>query len=310
LKIKKILEDIYFFGGSHHSSNTYLLEKQGIIIDPGSSLRGRIKKFLNVLNKVGVSPSRLKYIFLTHSHPDHSQGVKQFVSNYQLKVFAHPLAKIILESKNPFLSLVEREIKETGKYFKELMGVLDYHIIVLISSLVYGKFEPTKVDFTFEVGKILFDDREIEIFFPKAHSVDDVCFYLPKEGIIISGDLFDPHRGNPYSPILITPTADLNFYEKAVDKIIEFKPKYLLPGHGFPIFGEREIYNYLSKVKETIERYKEKTLEILNKNPEASFYEIGKNLEKRKDVSANVLNAYSTLSILGFVVMKALKRPR
>lgn len=305
----KISQNIYWYHGGPYFCNSYLIVNNfGILIDPGTTLRNHQKRILQELKKDGLSPDQIKQIWLTHSHPDHSQSVKAWTKNSSIKTLAHPEAQKILENRNPMVALINRESKAAGEYKKDLISSFDISIILLVSDFIYGRWEKTKIDDIFKENQIInHGDLEIQVLFPKAHSPDDVCFWLPKEKILISGDLFDTKRGNPESPVLIFPSADLNNCIRTLEQFILLEPKILCPGHGEILIGQKEILNYFRKILSRAEEYKKRALEILEKKPSASFYEIGRYLETRKNLSATYFSAHSTLSFLGFVVMKALK---
>jgi glyoxylase-like metal-dependent hydrolase (beta-lactamase superfamily II) len=303
----KITNCVYWYKADSSSCNSYLiLNDFGVLIDPGTTLRQRPKKILQEMKKDGLNPENIKELWLTHCHPDHSQAAKSWAKAFDLKIKCHPEAQKILEEKNPLLSLINREIKTAGRYSKELISSFDLFVVIRTSDFIYGKWETVKVEI-FKSSCLQNGALEIQLLFPQVHSPDDACFWLPKEKILINGDLFDTKRGNPYSPVLIFPTASLNNCLKFIDQLIILEPEIFCPGHGPVIFGKNKISNYFKKIKERAESYKEKTLDFLKKKPKVTFYEIGKNLETRKNVSASVFTAHSTLSILGFVVLKALK---
>lgn len=305
----KISKNIYWYRSDSSSSNSYLiLNNFGVLIDPGTTLRNRQKRILREMKKDGLNPEQIKQIWLTHSHPDHSQSAKIWAKDLNAKILAHPEAQKILENQHPLVALINREEKTAGQYQKNLISAFDISIIMVISDFVYGRWEMTKINDTFnENGVINHGDLEIKFLFPKSHSPDDVCFWLPKEKVLISGDLFDTQRGDPETPVLLFPSADLNSCLKTLKQFIALEPKIFCPGHGEPIIGQEKINNYFNQILAKAQNYKTKAKKLLQKKPSATFYEVGCHLETRQNLSANRFSAHITLSFLGFIVMKALK---
>jgi len=303
----KITNCVYWYKSDSSSCNSYLIlnDDFGVLIDPGTTLRHRPKKILNEMRKDGLNQNKIEKLWLTHCHPDHSQAAKFWATLLNLKIFCHPETKKILTAKDPLVALFDRETKAAGNYQKELASGFDLFIINIVSEFIYGKWEPLKIEECFKEDDLI--EFGIRIFFPASHSPDDVCFWLEKDKIIITGDLFDPHRKNPYAPVLNLPSANLNQCLKATKRIIELEPEILLPGHGRPIIGKQKILDYLQKILQTMQVYKSKTLEYLKQNPQIKFSEIGQKLETRKNISANIFTSHSTFSILGFIILKALK---
>lgn len=69
-------------------------DKTRILVDLGLGIREAEARLL----AIGVEPSSIDAIFITHEHVDHIGGIKAFVRKYHTKVCAHELAwSIILE---------------------------------------------------------------------------------------------------------------------------------------------------------------------------------------------------------------------
>lgn len=74
------------FSGSKGNSIYLSCSTGKFLIDVGVSAK-RIEK---ALDEIGVSPSELCGIFVTHEHTDHISGLRVFASRYNLDVYAHP----------------------------------------------------------------------------------------------------------------------------------------------------------------------------------------------------------------------------
>jgi phosphoribosyl 1,2-cyclic phosphodiesterase len=72
------------FSGS--SGNSIYIENSGvkILVDAGVTA----KRMEEALNNIGVSPSEINALFITHEHIDHIKGVRVFSSRYGIPVFA------------------------------------------------------------------------------------------------------------------------------------------------------------------------------------------------------------------------------
>lgn len=99
---------------SGSKGNSTYVETNGakILIDAGLS-----KKELEYrLSLIGVSPSSIDAILITHEHSDHIKGLSQFVKTYNTKVFAHRDSWCMIEEKSPGL-LMSNQIEFSGKDF-------------------------------------------------------------------------------------------------------------------------------------------------------------------------------------------------
>jgi glyoxylase-like metal-dependent hydrolase (beta-lactamase superfamily II) len=90
--------------------------------------------------------------------------------------------------------------------------------------------------------------RTIEIrYFGQGHTSGDLVVYLPKEQVVITGDLVVspvPYVGSPQSH-----PGDLS---KTLDQILALHPKRIVPGHG-PVLTDDSQIRILSKMFASID---------------------------------------------------------
>lgn len=77
-------ELIPLFSGSSGNSTLIRAGSKNYIVDIGKSC----KQLLLSLSEVGVDPTQIDAIFLTHSHSDHIAGVDVFVRKYPVEIYA------------------------------------------------------------------------------------------------------------------------------------------------------------------------------------------------------------------------------
>ena len=75
--------------GSGSKANSYYFASRhgAVLVDNGFSYRELCRR----LSAAGASASAVKYLFVTHSHSDHTRGVPLFLKNHRIPCFAHPL---------------------------------------------------------------------------------------------------------------------------------------------------------------------------------------------------------------------------
>jgi len=150
---------LYKFPSPPLNTNAILIApKEGglaAVIDPAWESTERI------LRQADQDRLEIVKIFLTHSHWDHIADAQLLKSKTGATVHVH-----LLDAQNA---------KTPGKD-----GVLSY----LPHSIL-----PVEIDSFFQDGDILSVGLlEIEVIHTPGHSPGSVCFYLRKEGILISGD--------------------------------------------------------------------------------------------------------------------------
>ena len=179
----------------YQSTNYYAIDIKGgkLLVDCGWP--GTLPQFTKVLQRKGISLSEIKYLLVTHFHPDHA-GLAQDLKNHGAKLILPACQK---EFVAPF-----------AEYFKAKS--LPYLEIKQINNLPL-KLEDSR-NFLLGLG------LNGEIIHTPGHSDDSVTLILD-EGFAFTGDLH-PRFMN---------TDDIQTRE-SWDKIYQHKITRIFPGHG------------------------------------------------------------------------------
>jgi glyoxylase-like metal-dependent hydrolase (beta-lactamase superfamily II) len=179
----------------YQSTNYYAIDIKGgkLLVDCGWP--GTLPQFTKVLQRKGISLSEIKYLLVTHFHPDHA-GLAQDLKNHGAKLILPACQK---EFVAPF-----------AEYFKAKS--LPYLEIKQIHNLPL-KLEDSR-NFLLGLG------LNGEIIHTPGHSDDSVTLILD-EGFAFTGDL---HPG-------FMNTDDIQTRD-SWDKIYQHKIIRIFPGHG------------------------------------------------------------------------------
>ena len=180
----------------YDSTNYYLIDTQGGKLQVDCGWPGTLRKFLAVLARKGVSPEEIKYLLVTHFHPDHS-GLAQDLKNLGASL-------ILLESQVNYTAAMD------GLYESKLLPYLP----VIPEKNIVLKFDESRA-FLAKLG------LEGEVIPTPGHSVDSVTLILD-EGLAFTGDL--PQR-------FLIPDEDTTNRE-SWDRIYQYKITRIFPGHG------------------------------------------------------------------------------
>jgi endoribonuclease LACTB2 len=180
----------------YDSTNYYAIEFKGgkMLIDCGWP--GTLPKLTAELKRKGIALSEIKYLMVTHFHPDHA-GLTQELKKLGTKL-------LLLESQVDFISpLSELFKRKTLPYIEITQG----------DNLILK----------FEESRKFLSNLEIngEIISTPGHSDDSVTLILD-EGFAFTGDL---------QPRFMLPEED-KISHKSWNKIYEHKISRLFPGHG------------------------------------------------------------------------------
>jgi glyoxylase-like metal-dependent hydrolase (beta-lactamase superfamily II) len=195
-----------------NSTNCYIISngddksevlKYAVIIDPGdeaSVILGEVKKRgLNV-----------KAILLTHGHFDHI-GVADALA-HALKVPVYGSKEEAILAADTSLNCYDRlNIRQKGHKSEKIT---------------------CRINNFFKDGEV-FDLRWIQIhaLLTPGHTSGHMCYYIPKEGVLFSGDtLFKGAYGRHDLP-----TSDFEQLKQSLNRLFELPPQTtVFPGHGEP----------------------------------------------------------------------------
>lgn len=119
--------------GSGSSANSYIFEagEDLYVIDNGFSLR----EFKNRVKNLGFNYTRIKAVFLTHIHSDHSKGIAALSRDLEIPVYAH---------KNTKGDFFQHKAVEPKKHY--VLGELN------IMPFELSHDAPNSISFYFKIG--------------------------------------------------------------------------------------------------------------------------------------------------------------
>lgn len=195
-------------------TNAYLLScprtKQAVIIDPASDSAGALSSYISEHHLIP------KAIWLTHSHWDHLADAAELKRKYAIPLAVHS------EDAGNVISPGADKLP----CWLEIEGVNPTHMLK-------------------EGEKLLLGEVEVQVIHTPGHTPGGVCFFLPKEKLLFSGDtLFQGSIGN-----LSFPTARPALMWPSLAKLALLpKETVVLPGHGPSTTIGKE--NWLSRAEE------------------------------------------------------------
>ncbi len=274
-EVQKITKNIYAVIRKEPPSlwfnpNTvFIIGKNDVIVIDSNISSSYTKEILAELKKLTNKP--VKYVINTHWHEDHIIGnhvYREAFPNVQFighKSTIEDLPKIgganrkgSIENGANFVKLLKTQIEKgeslTGKKItdEERLGYASDIKLVesyLAESSNFQIILPTiLVENRLELDQ---DGRKIEILFlGKAHTAADIIVRLPKENIVISGDLI------VYPIPLIGSTSYPLEYGATLEKLLALKAKIIIPGHGKVMHDDaylKLMIRLLSSIKSQIE---------------------------------------------------------
>ena len=218
-------------------TNTYVIDNGEVaIIDPGPLNKEHFETILNI-----TADRPVRYIFLTHSHVDHSPLAKKLSAELNTPIYGYGASDTGLSST--MLSLIENGYESGSE------GI-DY------------QFKPDHLIKNNERFKL--NDTVISAIHTPGHMGNHVCFQYGK--ILFSGDHVMGWATSMVSP----PYGDLRQFMTSCRLLQTKEFDLFLPGHGDIVKNPSERLNFLinhrlgreRQIKETIKNTPLTALEI------------------------------------------------
>ena len=206
---------------------------------------------LAVVRKWDDSP--IHTVIYTHGHIDHTSGIKVIDEEAYVRGLSRP--RIV----------AHRNVQRRMERYEASHG---------FNSIVQGQ-QFNKPGYVYPIGQrrpdeiyddalsLTIGDEQFELFHGRGETDDATFIWLPKHGVLASGDFviwMFPNAGNPRK--VQRYTAD---WAVALRRMEQLKPEILIPGHGPVIFGAERAAEVLRDGAEVLEHLSRETLVLLNK---------------------------------------------
>ena len=221
-----------------------------------------------------ITPQPITHVLVTHYHADHIYGLQTFKA-LGARIVAHRAAREYLNSETARLRLeVSRQ---------QLAPWVDAQTqLVQADDWIEG-------DQALVIGGVRFELKSVG----PAHTPEDLVVYLPSEQVLFAGDLVFRSR-IPY-----VGQADSRHWITALDSLLAFDTKVIVPGHG-PLSSEARkdmqlTRDYLVYLRATMGRAA-KNMETFDDAYQATDWTRFEHLPLFR--VANRMNAYNTYLLL------------
>jgi glyoxylase-like metal-dependent hydrolase (beta-lactamase superfamily II) len=211
-KVRELAPGVFYYFGDEtqqKSANCTWIVFKGYVLAIDANYPWGAEEILKEIRKTTTKPVR--FVFNTHYHHDHTFGNSQFVDVGATVVSTEKTAE---------------EMRTLGSY--EWEHGSDY------SGRSMKGFRREFPTLTFD-QKLVFDDgiHRVELIrMGPAHSGGDGVAYLPKEKILVTGDLCV--YGNPWGNNVADANVDYDKWLSVLETMAGWDIKIVIPGHGNP----------------------------------------------------------------------------
>ena len=220
MKLEKDLYAYLWQNVYENNCNTYLIHGEvTILIDPGHSRH--IPNLFHQMKGDGIPPEEIDLIILTHSHPDHFEGLEAFMNG--------PV-KIAINREE------ERYLMESGKFLFEMMR---------------QPMPEFRIDFYLKEGELRCGEEAFQLYQTPGHSPGSLSIHWPERKVLFTGDLVfyggigrtDFWEGNP------------KLIKESIERMSRLDTELLLPGHGEMVMGKEKVLQNFEFIRQNFYAY-------------------------------------------------------
>jgi glyoxylase-like metal-dependent hydrolase (beta-lactamase superfamily II) len=254
------------------SNAAFVVTPAGVVVIDALGSPALAERLVAEIRK--VTPKPITHVIVTHYHADHIYGLQTFKA-LGARIIAHGEAREYLNSETARLRL-EASRQELAPWVNA-----DTHLVEADEWIEGDK------DLT--IGGVQFKLKQVG----PSHTPEDMVIYLPSEKVLFAGDLVFRSR-IPY-----VGKADSRHWIAALDALLRFDAKIIVPGHG-PLSREAQkdmklTRDYLAYLRTTMEKAA-KNLDPFEEAYAATDWSEFEHLPLFR--VANRMNAYNTYLLL------------
>lgn len=232
------------------ANSVFIINAEDVVVVDANLTPGSARDCLAALRKLTDKP--VSCVVNTHWHQDHVVGDQVYRDAFPgVEIVASSKARATLEAKSeetrklyltagPEYSTSLRSAVETKKSFLGTPMTPDEDSSYLAAAGLIDSYVAEAPEMRTTLPTLTVDDklvlhrgeRTIEIrSLGRGHTDNDLVVFLPKEGVVVAGDLV-------VAPVPLT--GDQSFigdWVSTLERLLELKPAVIVPGHG-PVLRE------------------------------------------------------------------------
>lgn len=277
----KVNDHVYQANGF---GNTYLVttSEGNVIIDTSTGALAR--RHQSLLNKVSQGP--IRYIILTHCHPDHVGGIALWKEK-GTEVVAHANYNSGRDYQRRLAGLFNR--RNSAQY-----NLPAFAVKAAAEQYLGPAFDATitfEHSHTIKLGGLTF-----ELHHAPGETEDQLNVWIPELKTAFVGDNIYETFPNIYTLRGTQPRWALDWIA-SLDRVLAWQPEIVLPSHMPPIIGKGEIQKTLKKYRDAIQFVHDKTVQGMNEGK--SVYTLMQEIQLPTDLAMGEQYGRLTWSIRG-----------
>jgi alkyl sulfatase BDS1-like metallo-beta-lactamase superfamily hydrolase len=231
----------------------------GINADAGAHIFSEIRK---------ISDKPIKAIFYSHHHADHYSGTGSLVDIADVEagnIAIYAWENFEEEMANEFGAILPRQIMGVAYYGGPVLPPEELHhhgigLHTLGGTAAY--IPPTETlseDTQLEIAGV-----KLDVFYTGGEAISEFGIHIPEFDMVIIADEFFTGIPNLHSIRGSKPRLADN-YVKALDRVREIRPQWLLGSHIIPIEGKDKIYEEVTRYRDATQYLWDQSIRLINK---------------------------------------------
>ncbi|WXG43499.1 MAG: MBL fold metallo-hydrolase [Promethearchaeati archaeon SRVP18_Atabeyarchaeia-1] len=248
------------------NSSYVIIDEKVAAVDTGA--KGELwKEVIDVVKNHGRDPKKdLRYVLLTHEHPDHFGAAAELKNASNAKIYVHSAAADTL--RDPAKLLVEHfnPSEESNGIAHKLQGI-------------FGRIDPVNPDSILLGGeRIELGRSTLTVIHSGGHCGGHVMFYDDYRRVMFTGDETIESPSNPCKYI-IDMTGSVERKAIILKRLLELRIDFLAPAHDSLASGDM-IKEQISRAIDAHEMWMSEVSDTVSRLGEADTKEIADSVER------------------------------
>ncbi len=210
MKSVRKTKSLYFIRGFMGCFHLLLDGDRSVFIDAG--LFGECLQVRWLLKRLGLKPSSIAAVLLTHGHLDHTGNLAWLKEWTGAKIYAHPLEQKHIDGTYPYKGITRwcDRLETAGRFLT--------------------RYRPVPIDEFLEDGMELPFWGGLKVTHLPGHTEGHCGFYSAKHDLLFSGDMFASYFFNVHRPPAILNSAP-HLLPASYAKMKALNPRWIIPQH-------------------------------------------------------------------------------
>ena len=216
-------------------SNCFIIQgEEGLsLVDTGGA--NSAERIIKTINQAGYDIHDLKRILITHAHSDHIGSLADLQQRTGAEVWAHELEAPVIEGQVVPESVLPEDLNSIDRWMLKMGG---------------SELPTCNVHRSLRAAEAIPEVHQgLEVVHLPGHSAGQIGFWLPRESLLIGGDVMMNIMGRLTQPFRAF-TPNLSESRKSIVKVSKLQLKTLALGHG-PVIdkqADKKIAKLITKL--------------------------------------------------------------